>query len=191
MNKTQKFTRLALIMALLVILGFTPLGFIAVPPVSITLMHIPVIIGSIILGYSYGGFLGLAFGVISMIKATTTPLASDILFSPVLSGAPVYSVIMCVVPRILLGIIPGLLCNVFKKIKMPEILSIGVSAAVSTIIHTFSVLFFMSIFFGGMTIVDIFKFIVAINGSLEILAAIVVSIAICKPLLVLYKRKSN
>lgn len=189
MNKTQKLTRLALIMALLVILGFTPLGFIAVPPVSITLMHIPVIIGSILLGYSYGGVLGLAFGIISMIKATTTPMASDILFSPVLSGAPIYSTIMCVLPRVLLGIIPGLLCGWFKKTPMPETLSIGISAAISTIVHTFSVLFFMSIFFGGMTIVDIFKFIVAINGSLEIVVAVVISIAVCKPLLVLYKRK--
>lgn len=187
MNKTQKLTRMALVMAIEVILGCTPLGFIAVPPVSITTMHIPVIVGSIVLGSSYGSVLGLTFGVISMCKAIITP--TNILFSPVLSGNPIASVVMCILPRILLGIIPGLLYNGFKKMHMAETLNLGISAALSTIIHTFSVLFCMVVLFKGMLLADVFAYIVGVNGVSEMVVAVIVSIAVCKPLIKLFKKE--
>jgi len=193
MNKTQKITRLSIVLAILIVLGFTPLGFISVPPmVSITIMHIPVIIGSILLGYQYGGILGLAFGIISMIKATMEPVGLDIFFSPALSGNALASIVMCIVPRVILGILPGLLFELFnKKTRLPQSVSIGISAGVSTIIHTFSVLFCLMIFFNGMILADIFAYIISINGLLEAIAAIIISIAVCKPLLYLFKKKVN
>lgn len=189
MNKTQNFTRMALILALLIILGFTPLGFIQVPPlVSITIMHIPVIVGSIILGYTYGGLLGLAFGLISMIKAILEPVGGDILFSPVLSGNAIASIVMCIVPRVLLGIVPGLLVKLFDKTKLNQNIGIGIAAGVSTIVHTFSVLFCLMVFFDGMVLAEIFKYIVSVNGLLEMIAAVIISVAVCKPLIKLFKR---
>ncbi len=189
MGKTQNFTRLALILALLIILGFTPLGFISVPPlVSITIMHIPVIVGSIILGYAYGGVLGLAFGIISMIKAIMEPAGGDIFFSPILSGNALASVVMCVVPRIILGILPGLILNLLNKTKLKENVSIGIAAGISTVVHTFLVLFCLMVFFDGMLLADIFTYIVSINGLLEMVAAVIISVAVCKPLIKLFKR---
>lgn len=189
MNKTQNFTRMALILALLIILGFTPLGFIQVPPlVSITIMHIPVIVGSIILGYTYGGLLGLAFGIISMIKAILEPVGGDILFSPVLSGNAIASIVMCIVPRVILGILPGLLVKLFDKTKLNQNVGIGIAAGVSTIMHTFLVLFCLMIFFDGMVLAEIFKYIVSVNGLLEMIAAVIISVAVCKPLIKLFKR---
>ena len=44
-RRTTRLTQLSLLAALLAVLGFTPIGFIIIPPVSITLMHIPVKIG--------------------------------------------------------------------------------------------------------------------------------------------------
>lgn len=189
MNKTQKLTRMALVMALEIILGCTPLGFIAVPPVSITTMHIPVIVGSIVLGSSYGGILGFAFGIISMCRAIITP--TNILFSPVLSGNPLASIVMCLIPRILLGIIPGLLFKGFKRLHMSETVNLGISAAISTVFHTFSVLFCMVVFFRGMLLADVFAYIVGVNGVSEVIVAVIVSIGVCKPLIKLFKRNEG
>lgn len=188
MKDTKNFTRLALMVALLVVLGLTPLGFIDVPPVSITTMHIPVIVGSIVLGYKYGSVLGLSFGVFSLLRAILKPSPTAYMFSMVLSGKPLESFILCVVPRILLGILPGVLYIVFKKMHIPERVSVGITAAISTVVHTFSVLFCMMLFFGATNIAKIFAAIVGVNGVLEVIAATVISVAICNPLIKLFTR---
>lgn len=44
--RTMRLAQLAMLIAIQAILTFTPLGFIMIPPISITIMHIPVIIGA-------------------------------------------------------------------------------------------------------------------------------------------------
>ncbi|MBR2500737.1 MAG: ECF transporter S component [Clostridia bacterium] len=188
MKNTKNFTRLALMIALLIVLGLTPLGFIDVPPVSITTMHIPVIVGSIVLGYKYGSVLGLSFGIFSLLRAILRPMPTAYMFSMVLSGKPLESFILCVAPRILLGIIPGVLYTAFKKLHISERISVGITAIISTVIHTFSVLSLMMLFFGATNIAKIFAAIISVNGSLEIIAAAVISVAVCNPLIKLFKR---
>ena len=99
-QKTLRLAQLAILIALEAVLTFTPLGFILVPPISITLMHIPVIVGAVLMGPVDGGILGLSFGVFSMIKASTAAASpADMAFSPFLSGEPVSSIVMCIIPR--------------------------------------------------------------------------------------------
>ena len=64
--KTRNLVQLSLLIALEAVMAFTPLGFIMIPPISITILHIPVIIGAILMGPTYGGILGGAFGVLAM-----------------------------------------------------------------------------------------------------------------------------
>lgn len=193
-NNVTKLAQLSLLLAIMIILGFTPLGFIMIPGlVSITIMHIPVIIGSLLMGPVYGGVLGLAFGIISLIKATTTPAgAVDLLFSPVLSGAPVQSVLLCILPRVLLGILPILLYWAIKKLLKNKTVSVGLSAALSTAFHTLTVMGLLWLFFRGnaaafgaegMPIVNVFLTLISINGLLELVAAVILSMAICRPLM--------
>ena len=55
-------TELGLLTALVLIMAYTPLGYLKTPwGVEITFIVIPVAIGSILLGPSAGGFLGLVF----------------------------------------------------------------------------------------------------------------------------------
>ena len=68
--RTMRLAQLAMLIAIQAILTFTPLGFIMIPPISITIMHIPVIIGAVTMGPLFGGILGASFGVMSMLKAT-------------------------------------------------------------------------------------------------------------------------
>ena len=182
-QKNIRFTTLSLLVSLLLILAYSPLGFINIPPVSITTMHIPVIIGSIMLGPIYGAILGLAFGLISLIKASMGAVgAVNILFSPFASGAPLYSIIMCIVPRVLLGIIPACLNNTLSKFIKKNTLTTAISSGIATLCHTILVLGCMYFFFSGLPFKEIFLTIISLNGSLELLAAIVIAPSIALPL---------
>ncbi len=190
--KIQKMVLLAMLIALQAILAFTPIGFIMIPPmISITLMHIPVIIGAVILGPTCGSILGFSFGLMSMIKATTSASYGDLIFSPFVSPNPVASIIMCFVPRILLGVIAGFLFILLRKKWGKDILAIGISAAVASLFHTISVLTLMWCLFDALELKAVFTIAFGLNGILELVVGIILSVAISKPLLkYLEKRRS-
>ena len=47
----------------------------------------------------------------------------------------------------------------------------------------------MSVFFGGITIIQVLLTLLTLNGSLELLAAVLITTAVCKPLLAYMNRK--
>ena len=57
--------QLAVLIAIMLILAFTPLGYLRIGPLAISLMTIPVVIGAMILGPAGGAVLGLVFGLTS------------------------------------------------------------------------------------------------------------------------------
>lgn len=181
--KTLKLAQMAILIALLAVLTFTPLGFIMVPPVSITLMHIPVIIGAVMMGPVEGGILGLAFGIFSMIKATIAGVSPvDMAFSPFLSTSPVSSVILCILPRVLLGVVAGLLYALLKKWMKKDVPATGAAAVLASFCHTALVMGLLWVLFQTLPLRDILLTIVSVNSLLEMLAAGVLVTAICKPL---------
>ena len=67
-------SQMALLTALMLVMAFTPLGYIPLPFMNATTMHIPVIIQRMSVGsYKMGGILGGLFGMTSVLKATITP----------------------------------------------------------------------------------------------------------------------
>ena len=114
----------ALFTAIIIIMAFTPLGYIPLGVINATIIHIPVILGAIFLGPKRGAFLGFIFGLTSFIKNTVTPATvSAFVFSPVLaasqfgpSGA-VKSAFICFVPRILVGVFPYLIYLLIRKLS--------------------------------------------------------------------------
>lgn len=185
-NRTKLITQFSLLLTIQLILGFTPLGMIMVPPVSITLLHIPVIICGILMGPVWGGALGFVFGSISIFKATTaavTPI--DMAFSPFLSGKPIASLLMGMVPRILVGVFAALLFRLFSRLIKKNALSIGLTAAFTTLLHTIMVLTALALLFShlGVTLAIVFGAVISINGLLEITAAVIISIPVCGALM--------
>ena len=81
---TVKMVQLALLSAIMVVLAVTPLGMINLGFINATTLHIPVIVGAILLGPKAGAFLGGVFGLISLITNTIRPNLSSFAFSPVL-----------------------------------------------------------------------------------------------------------
>ncbi len=70
---TRKLTVTGMMIAITMILSYTPLGIIPLQPVSATIVHIPTIIIALLEGPLVGGIVGAAFGIVSMIKAITQP----------------------------------------------------------------------------------------------------------------------
>ena len=112
-NKTAELVLTALFAAIIIIMAFTPLGYIPLVVINATIIHIPVILGSLFCGPKKGGFLGFIFGLTSFIKNTVMPTSlSAFVFSPVLAASMVgtsgivKSAFICFVPRILVGILP-------------------------------------------------------------------------------------
>lgn len=89
-NKTAELVLTALFAAIIIIMAFTPLGYIPLVVINATIIHIPVILGSLFCGPKKGGFLGFIFGLTSFIKNTVMPTSlSAFVFSPVLAASMV------------------------------------------------------------------------------------------------------
>lgn len=181
--KTVRMVQLSLLIALLAVLTFTPLGYLVIPPVSITFLHIPVIIGAILLGPKDGAILGLAFGITAMVRATfagVTPV--DMMFSPFASGEPLQSLVVCLIPRVLLGVITGALYLALHKLLKKNAAAIGASALIATACHTLMVLGLLSILFSAFPLKEVWISFIGINCVLEMVTAVVVSVGVCIPL---------
>src|SRR5699024_12311977 len=112
-QKTFRLVLTAFFLAILILLASVPfLGFIPIGPLNATTLHIPVIIGSIILGPQIGAFLGACFGLISMIRSTIIVTPMSFAFSPFVaplgtSGNGSWkALLVAFIPRILIGIVP-------------------------------------------------------------------------------------
>ena len=126
-NKTAELVLTALFAAIIIIMAFTPLGYIPLVVINATIIHIPVILGSLFCGPKKGGFLGFIFGLTSFIKNTVMPTSlSAFVFSPVLAVNMVgtsgifKSAFICFVPRILVGVVPYFVYISVKKAVTSE-----------------------------------------------------------------------
>lgn len=138
----------SLMAAIIVILANTPLGMIQLPIIKATTVHIPVIIGAILLGPLAGGILGAVFGICSLISNTMAPTLLSFAFSPFMSttgllGA-VKAIWISVGCRILIGVIAGWLWILFKKIKMNnkiyQIIALSITGFVGSMVNTITVM---------------------------------------------------
>lgn len=95
-TKTRKLVVIAMLSAISIFLGVSGLGFITIPPIKATIMHIPVIIGAIIEGPVVGALIGLVFGLFSIYQAFAAPTVTSFVF---------WNPIVAILPRVLIGII--------------------------------------------------------------------------------------
>ena len=124
---TRDMVQVALFAALIVALAFLPfIGYIPLGFTKATTIHIPVIIGSILLGPRKGAFLGAMFGLSSLIKNTLVPGLSSFVFTPLIPvpgldrGSP-WALFICFVPRILGALVVGYVFSYFFTYIVPAI----------------------------------------------------------------------
>ena len=141
---TRYMATLAMLCGVLLVMGMTGIGFIPLPVIKATTMHIPVILGAILLGPKAGAVLGAVFGVCSIWANTTAPGLLAFAFSPFMTteglvGA-LKSLWIALGCRILFGILAGWLWMGFRKLLKTEYAALPVTAAVATICHTLLVM---------------------------------------------------
>lgn len=134
----------ALMAAIVIVLANTPLGMIQLPVIKATTVHIPVIIGAVLLGPLAGGILGGVFGICSLISNTMAPTLLSFAFSPFLSTTGFSGVLkalwVSIGCRILIGIVSGWLWRFFKKIRLNQSVGLVITGFAGAMTNTLTVM---------------------------------------------------
>lgn len=143
-HDTRWLVSVALMAAIVIVLANTPLGMIQLPVIKATTVHIPVIIGAILLGPMAGGILGFVFGVCSLISNTMAPTLLSFAFSPFMSttGIPgaIKAIWVSVGCRILIGVAAGWIWILFKKVKLNQIIALVLTGFLGSMVNTVTVM---------------------------------------------------
>lgn len=134
----RQITMVGMLSAISIFLGLTGLGFIPIPPVRATIMHIPVIIGAIVEGPIVGTLVGLVFGLFSMYQNFTAPGPTSFIF---------WNPIIALVPRILIGIVAYYVYIITKNRFKNQSVSIAIASICATLINTIGVLGLTYVFY--------------------------------------------
>jgi len=139
-KNTQYMVTLALMAAIVILLANTPLGMIQLPIIKATTVHIPVIIGAVLLGPAAGAFLGGVFGICSMISKTQAPTRLSFAFSPFLSTTGFAGVLkaiwISIGCRIMIGVVAGWVWRALKKGKVPSAIALAATGFIGSMTNT-------------------------------------------------------
>jgi uncharacterized membrane protein len=146
---TRWMVSVALMAAIVILLANTPLGMIQLPIIKATTVHIPVIIGAVLLGPAAGAILGGVFGICSLISNTTAPTLLSFAFSPFLSTTGLPGVLkalwVSVGCRIMIGVISGWVWILLKRLKCNSYFALLFTGFLGSMVNTVFVM--GSIFF--------------------------------------------
>lgn len=191
-KKIRSMVQLGMLIAIELALTFTPLGFLRIGPMTVTLMHIPVLIGAIILGPTPGMLLGLVFGIASIINANLIGTPDVMPFSPFLSGSA-WSLVVAILPRVIFPLIAAWLFRLLKQTGLSKPISAGISAGVGTFCHTLLVLSSVYFLLGTLyanalkipltALKGMFLGIISYNGLIEAGISILICSVLAVPLL--------
>ena len=155
---TTYMVEMALLIAIILIMAFTPIGYIKTFGLEITLIVVPVAVGAVVLGPTAGAILGGVFGLTSFIQCFGMSAFGAML----LSINPAGTFVVCFVTRLVMGWLTGLIAQGLKKVKA---LIQGLAK--------------------NMKVANPFAFVIAfvgVNGLVEAAACFVVGSAITKAL---------
>jgi len=177
---TITITKMASVIAIVGLLGLTPIGYIKILELEITTLHAITIIIAILLGKREGVIAGLTFGITSIITAITQGgLFAPIFFNPIVS----------VLPRVILPLAAYYIFKITYKIihkkitlsRVGYVIAAITSAGISTVLHTGLVLIFIWIFrwmspeLTAEVLWPIILTLLSINMTSEIVVAMILS----------------
>lgn len=195
--------QLALMAAIVILLANTPLGMIQLPIIKATTVHIPVILGAILLGPMAGGILGAVFGICSLVSNTLAPTLLSFAFSPFLSttglSGAIKAVWISVGCRVLIGVAAGWLWILLAKIKVPSLVALPITGFVGAMVNTVTVMGSIYVLFAqqyaeaqNVALTAVFGLVmgtVTASGIPEAIAAAVLVAVIGKALLLALRKQ--
>lgn len=169
----------AILTALIVLMAFTPIGYLQIGVVKMTFIMIPVAVGAITLGEKSGAFLGLVFGITSFIQCFGLDLFGTTLFGI----NPLYTFIMCIVPRVLMGYLCGVIYKLVARKKKK--FALVFASFLAPVLNTTFFMSLLLLFFGESDYImgirngaELLPFLVAfvgLNGVMEIVTTTVIA----------------
>ena len=201
-HDTRWMVSVALMAAIVIVLANTPLGMIQLPIIKATTVHIPVILGAILLGPGAGAILGAVFGICSLVSNTMAPTLLSFAFSPFLSttGIPgaLKAIWISVGCRILIGVVAGWLWVLFVKIKLNQFIALPIVGFVGSMVNTVTVMGSIYFLFAQqyaeakeVALTAVFGLVmgtVTASGIPEAIAAAILVLALGKVLVVVFRK---
>lgn len=184
---TKYLVEMALLVAIILIMAFTPIGYIRTAGLEITLIVVPVAVGAVTLGPKAGAVLGGVFGITSFIQCFgMSP------FGTVLLGInPLLTFLVCVPTRVLVGWLTGIIYQGLRKTKIPSGIAVTVANLCCPLLNTALFMGTMVLCFYGtdyiqsfvsaMGVSNAFLFIIAfvgMNGLIEAILCFAIAAAI-------------
>lgn len=201
-HDTRWMVSVALMAAIVIVLANTPLGMIQLPIIKATTVHIPVVLGAILLGPGAGAILGAVFGICSLVSNTMAPTLLSFAFSPFLSttGIPgsLKAIWISVGCRILIGVVAGWLWVLFTKIKLNQFIALPIVGFVGSMVNTVTVMGSIYFLFAQqyaeakeVALTAVFGLVmgtVTASGIPEAIAAAILVLALGKVLVVVFRK---
>ena len=143
-HDTRWMVSVALMAAIVIVLANTPLGMIQLPIIKATTVHIPVILGAILLGPSAGAILGAVFGICSLISNTMAPTLLSFAFSPFMSTTGIPGALKAIWISagcpILIGVAAGWLWILLAKLNINQIIALPIVGFAGSMVNTVTVM---------------------------------------------------
>lgn len=178
MNTHKQLVRLvllALLTALIFLMGQTPLGLIPLGFCNVTLLVIPVAVGTLYMGWKNGLVLGAAFAATSLLSALTKP---SLLVSALMGASLPLAILMTVLPRLCIPLVISGVNHLLGRVKRP--IAAGIAAACGSLTNTILYLGLMLLFYVlcGIDSAEVLTTIGVVAGGagpLEAIAAAVIT----------------
>lgn len=192
-NYIFRMTLLSLFIALMLVMNFTPLGYITTGGFSITLMTIPVALGSACMGIAGGITLGGVFGLTSFLQAFGIGFMIDPMAAVLFNENALGYTVTCFAPRLFLGFVSGLIIWLFERKGKVGIPAFTLSAAVvpflnTALFMTFYALFYSDTQLGGKSVMTIVFSAFTLNFVIELAVTLIAGIVINKAIYSYAKR---
>ena len=183
-SNVQNLVIHALFIALIFVLGLTPVGLIPLGFINVTILCVPVIVGTLFMGWKSGLILGLAFGLTSFISALIKPSA---LVATLMAASPLCVAVMSILPRLCVPLSAWGMYNMLRKDN--ENLAVSLAAVAGSLTNTVLYLGLMLLFYviNGIDAAPVLGLIggtALIAGSCEAIAAAI----LCTPILAALRR---
>ncbi|ANK59042.1 ECF transporter S component [Loigolactobacillus backii] len=164
-RSAYRISILALFIAIIIIQNFVPLfGYIPIGPLDLTTIHVTVIIAAMVLGPIDGAIVGGVWGLITFIRAFTSPTSP---LAPLVFTNPV----IAIVPRILIGLVTGYLFNWLRKTHLPQTVGMMFASLAGALTNTILVLGLIYIFYRNPQVAAVYH--TNLNGLLNVLLVVV------------------
>lgn len=183
---SKRLTQMALLIAIIVLMAFTPLGYLKTAGVEITFIMIPVVIGAIVLGPGAGALLGAVFGATSFIQCFGMSAFGAML----LQVNWFYTFVACMVPRVLMGWLSGLIFRLLYRMDKTKLISFAAASLSGALLNTIFFVTSIGVLFyntmlgmaaqSGVSVLSFMLTFITFNTLLESIACLVIGTAVSK-----------